>query len=155
MGKRGPKATKWEPKSWEEFDKLCAIQCTTEELSAWYDVSIDTIERAIKRVHKKGFAEYYARKRKNGFISIRRVTFQKAQAGDKTALLLFWKQYLGYVDKKIVELEKPSGDGADTGKAVADAVSQVTKLISELAAQSKPTNKEKELVLLATSLGLA
>lgn len=49
MGKRGAKP--WEP-SWEEFNKLCAIQATLEEIAAWYDVDIATIERTIKRVHQ-------------------------------------------------------------------------------------------------------
>lgn len=84
---------------WEDFDKLCGIQCTQEEIAAWFGVSVDTIERAVKRKFKKGFAEFFKQKKQKGKISLRRVMYQKAQDGNTTMLIWLSKNYLGMTDK--------------------------------------------------------
>ncbi len=151
MGKRGFGSKKWSPPNWRDFDGLCAIQCTKEEIASFYDTSEDSVERAVKNEHKQTFAVYFARKRKVGNISIRRALFREAQTGDIKAITLFYKKYLGYTDKTVVKVENAS---SQDDSAVAQAVARVNKLISDLAAQDKPTNKNKELALLAASLGL-
>lgn len=84
---------------WTQFDKLCHIQCTIEEISAWFDCSVDTIERAVRREKKVGFAEYFGQKRKNGAISLRRKQYELAMNGNVTLLIWLGKQYLGQSDK--------------------------------------------------------
>ena len=32
---------------WDQFNKLCALQCTQVEIAEWFNCSIDTIARAV------------------------------------------------------------------------------------------------------------
>ena len=94
---------------WEHFDKLCAIQCTLVEIAEWFNCSVDTIERAVKREKKMGFAEYYKIKSSRGKISLRRQQFKLAE---KYPVMAIWlgKQYLGQADTPPPpEEELPSG----------------------------------------------
>lgn len=84
---------------WEEMDKLCGMQCTLGEISAWFNCSEDTIERACKREKKVGFAEYFKQKREKGCISLRRKQFEVAMSGNVTMLIFLGKQYLQQSDK--------------------------------------------------------
>jgi len=93
--------------NWEEFDKLCHIQCTLEEIACWYDCSMDTIERAVKREHGVTFAEHWKVKASTGRISLRRSQWQLAMKGDRVMLIWLGKQYLGQQDKRDVQV---SGD---------------------------------------------
>lgn len=85
--------------NWEEFDKLCALQCTLAEISSWFQCSEDTIERACKRDQKMGFADYFRQKASKGLISLRRKQYELAMTGDKIMLIWLGKQYLGQKDK--------------------------------------------------------
>jgi hypothetical protein len=88
------------PINWEEFDKLCAIQCTETEIAAWFQCSVDTIWRAVKREHKRTFEEYYEEKSSGGRIALRRMQFQVANRGDTGMMIWLGKQYLDQKDKK-------------------------------------------------------
>ena len=84
---------------WEVFDKLCSFQCTLEEIAAWFDCSIDTIENKCKKEKGMKFSEYYAQKKKFGRVSLRRKQMQVALSGNVTMLIFLGKQYLGQSDK--------------------------------------------------------
>lgn len=86
--------------NWEEFDKLCALQCTLNEIASWFDCSEDTIERRVKEKWGIKFAEYYAQKRGKGKISLRRKQFETAMAGNVTMLIWLGKQMLNQRDKQ-------------------------------------------------------
>ena len=45
----------------DQFRKLCALQCTLEEIAAWFKCSEDAIERWCQREHDMHFADYYKR----------------------------------------------------------------------------------------------
>ena len=91
---------------WVDFDKLCKMQCTKEEIADWFNCSEDTIERAIKRKYKVSFAVHYNKKRVAGKISLRRNQFQLSKKYPAMAIWL-GKQYLGQTDKQEVEVIKP------------------------------------------------
>lgn len=96
MGKkRGPKKIKID---WEEFDKLCAMQCTLPEIANWFGCSEDTIERRCKEEKKLKFAEYFNKKRVGGKVALRRAQFQSATKGNSSLLIWLGKQYLGQKD---------------------------------------------------------
>jgi hypothetical protein len=84
---------------WADFDRLCEVQCTLAEIAANFGVSEDTIERAVKREHRVSFADYFAQKRKSGFVSLRRKQFELAMVGNATMLIFLGKQLLGQADK--------------------------------------------------------
>ena len=82
----------------DQFERLCAIQCTEEEIADIMTCSVDTIERWCKRTYEKSFAEIYKRYSANGKKSLRRMQFALAE---KSAAMAIWlgKQYLGQTDK--------------------------------------------------------
>ena len=82
----------------EQFKKLCAIQCTLDELASWFKCSEDTIERWCRRTFKQSFAEVYKIYSADGRISLRRTQFKLAEKNVSMAIFL-GKQYLGQSDK--------------------------------------------------------
>ncbi len=48
--------------NWRDFDKLCGLQATQEEIAWWFGCSVDTLERACQRDQGRGFAEYAQQK---------------------------------------------------------------------------------------------
>lgn len=91
----------------EQFKKLCAIQCTEEEIASWFKCSVDTIERWCKRELKMSFAEAFKTWSADGKISLRRTQFKMAE---KNCAMAIWlgKQYLGQRD--VVDLEAGTDD---------------------------------------------
>ena len=86
----------------DEFNKLCRLQCTLSEIASWFDCSEDTIERRVKEEYGITFAEHFALKRGKGKIALRRKQFQTAESGNVTMLIWLGKQYLGQSDKQEV-----------------------------------------------------
>lgn len=80
-----------------QFEKLCALQCTKEEICGFFDTSDKTLESWVKRTYKKGFSEVFRQKREKGKISLRRNQFKLSE---KNANMAIWlgKQYLGQKD---------------------------------------------------------
>lgn len=87
----------------DQFEKLCGIQCTQEEIASWFLVSADTIDRWVKKTYNKNFAEVFKEKRKRGLVSLRRVQFETALKGNVSMLIWLGKQYLGQSDKNEVK----------------------------------------------------
>ena len=81
----------------KQFENLCALQCTLEEIASFFDCSHDTIERWCKREYGQGFAYIFPLKASKGKISLRRAQFQLAE---KNAAMAIWlgRQYLGQTD---------------------------------------------------------
>jgi hypothetical protein len=93
---------------WDEFDKLCLLQCTLEEIASWFDCSVDTIENRVKREKHCGFSEYSKKRGSKGKISLRRHQWKAAEKGNITMLIWLGKQVLGQSDKPIGEGEDDS-----------------------------------------------
>jgi hypothetical protein len=79
-----------------ELEKLCALQCTDEELACWFGVTTRTIERKRKR---KSFAEVMARGKAKGRISVRRQQMKLLEAGNATMGVWLGKNILGQTDE--------------------------------------------------------
>ena len=81
-----------------EFEKLCGLQCTQEEICGWFGVCSDTLESWCKRTYEMNFSEVFKQKRGTGKISLRRNQFKLAK---KNANMAIWlgKQYLGQSDR--------------------------------------------------------
>lgn len=81
-----------------EFEKLCGLQCTQEEICGWFGVCSDTLESWCKRTYEMNFSEVFKEKRGVGKISLRRAQFRLAE---KNANMAIWlgKQYLGQSDR--------------------------------------------------------
>ena len=87
----------------DQFEKLCSIQCTLDEISGFFNCSEDTIERWCVREYGEGFAEIYAKKRGLGKVSLRRSQFRMAETNPTMAIWL-GKQYLGQTDRQEVAI---------------------------------------------------
>lgn len=85
----------------EQFEKLCSIQCTLNEIAGYFNCSEDTIENWCKRTYKEGFSDIYAKKRGVGKISLRRSQFRMAETNPTMAIWL-GKQYLGQTERQEV-----------------------------------------------------
>lgn len=81
----------------KNFESLCGLQCTKEEICGFFDVTDKTLENWCKRTYKAGFSEVFRQKRGKGKISLRRNQFRLAE---KNANMAIWlgKQYLGQKD---------------------------------------------------------
>ncbi len=79
-----------------ELEKLCALQCTDEDIAAWFGCATKTIQR---RKDEATFAEVMERGRGKGRVSLRRKQMELALAGDKTMLVWLGKQLLGQRDR--------------------------------------------------------
>lgn len=83
----------------QQFEKLCAMQCTETEIAAWFGCSIDTINRWCKRTYsKRTFADVFSEKREGGKASLRATQFKLAQKSAAMAIFL-GKNWLGQTDR--------------------------------------------------------
>jgi hypothetical protein len=108
----------------KDFESLLAIQCTLEEVTAFFDhkldgCSADTIERWCKRTYNESFADIAAKKRNLGKISLRRAQFELAKKNGAVAIFL-GKNYLGQKDN-IIETDE------QTLQAVGEALVKIKR----------------------------
>lgn len=78
----------------KQFENLCGLQCTLEEIAGFFECSADTIERWCQRTYERRFADVYSEKRGIGKISLRRSQFALAQKNAAMAIFL-GRNYLG------------------------------------------------------------
>lgn len=90
----------------EDFEKLCAMQCTLAEIAGFFDCSEDTIERWCLSEYDQRFSEVFEQKSCKGKISIRRNQFRAAETGNTTMLIWLGKQYLGQTEKQEIAVSK-------------------------------------------------
>ena len=81
----------------KQFENLCGLQCTLEEICGWFDVCSDTLETSCKRTYKRSFSEVFAQKRGAGKISLRRSQWRLAEKNATMAIFL-GKQFSGQRD---------------------------------------------------------
>ena len=95
------------------FESLCGIQCTVEEISAFFGVCEDTLNAWCKENYKdedgKGmtFSAVFKQKRQVGKISLRRSGFQMAQK-NPAVHIFYAKNHLGMTDKVETEFNPES-----------------------------------------------
>ena len=89
----------------KQFENLCGLQCTLEEICDWFGVTDKTLNSWCKRTYSESFSEVFRQKRSTGKISLRRNQWRLAE---KNASMAIWlgKQYLGQKDIVEVGVEK-------------------------------------------------
>ena len=90
----------------DELEKLCAMQCTDEDIAAFLGVSTRTIERRRKM---PSFREVMERGKAKGRVSVRRNLFRQATNGNLGANIFLAKNLLGYKDVVANEHSGPEG----------------------------------------------
>lgn len=83
----------------KQFEALCAIQCTQEEICSVLNCNTDTLNSWCKNTYGVNFSEIFKEKRQGGKASLRRMQWKLAE---KNATMGIWlgKQYLGQKDKE-------------------------------------------------------
>lgn len=81
-----------------EFEKLCGLQCTKEEICAFFEITDKTLDRWCKETYRRGFSDVFREKRGLGRISLRRKQWKLADKSATMAIFL-GKQYLDQTDK--------------------------------------------------------
>ena len=102
----------------EDLEKLCGLQCTDEEIAAWFGISKQAFEKrklsprkfeypirdakgAVVRTELATIREVYDRGKLKGKASVRRSLFalaQRGQQGAAAAAIFLAKNVLGYRD---------------------------------------------------------
>lgn len=82
----------------EQFKKLCALQCTLEDIAGFFNCSEDTIENWCKRTFEETFSETFKKYSGAGKVSLRRMQFKLAEKSAAMAIFL-GKNWLGQTDK--------------------------------------------------------
>ena len=84
----------------EQFEKLCALQCTKDEIAGMFDVCSDTLLNWCKETYNTDFSTIYKIKSQNGKISLRRAQYKLAvEKLNPTMLVWLGKQYLNQTEK--------------------------------------------------------
>lgn len=83
----------------EQFEKLCGLQCTLDEMCCYFDCNTDTLEKWCKKTYEMNFSDIFRIKKGNGKISLRRKQFETAMSGNPTMLIWLGRNMLGQTDK--------------------------------------------------------
>lgn len=81
----------------KQFESLCGLQCTHDEICDFFDITDKTLEEWCKRTYGTTFSKVFAQKRGTGKISLRRMQWRLAERNASMAIFL-GKQYLGQRD---------------------------------------------------------
>lgn len=91
-----------------QFEKLCSIFCTEEEICGFFSVSHDTLNRWCHQEYDLTFKQVFEQKNSIGKISLRRTQYKLAETNPSMAIWL-GKQYLGQkeqLEQEIIVKEK-------------------------------------------------
>lgn len=95
--------------NFEQFEKLCALHCTLNEIAGVMDISEDFIEYSCKRKYKKNFSEVYRLKASKGKMSLRRRQFEAAMSGSVPMLIWLGKNWLKQAER-VVHIEEDKNE---------------------------------------------
>lgn len=85
------------------FEGMCRIQCTQEEMCDLLECNVDTLTDWCKRTYNQTFSEVFRQKRGQGKVSLRRMQWKTAEAGNVTMQIFLGKNFLGQSDKQEIE----------------------------------------------------
>src|SRR5690242_7457403 len=105
-----------------ELEKLSVLQCTDEEIAAFFGVSTRTIERRRK---VRRFREVMDRGKGKGRISVRRNLFRLAGGDSAVAAIFLAKNHLGFKD--VIANEHSGPEGAPIPVSLADTLRERIK----------------------------
>lgn len=89
----------------EEFEKLCGLQCTEQEICGWFGCCEDTLNSWCKENYEgKTFSDVFATKKEVGKISLRRNMIKLSQKSATMAIFLA-KNWLGMTDNVEVKAD--------------------------------------------------
>lgn len=102
INKGGSPKVKFSYEQWHQFEKLCSIQCTKNEIADWFRICPNTLDRVIIEKYGKSYSEVYDQLRNIGKISLRRKQWQLADTNPSMAKFL-GINYLGQVERQEIQ----------------------------------------------------
>lgn len=117
---------------WADVEKLCALQCTQEEVAQFCQVTVDTLNSRCKDEQGMSFSEFFDLKRGTGKVSLRRAQWQLAHKGNATMLIWLGKQYLGQRDRALHEHSGPDGTPISMTRADSMSDDEISQRIQKL-----------------------
>lgn len=90
----------------KQFESLCELQCTKNEIAGFFHCSEDTIENWCHSTYGECFSAVFKNHSQSGKISLRRYQYKLAE---KNASMAIWlgKQWLDQTDAQKVDLNLP------------------------------------------------
>lgn len=107
------------PIDWEQFEKLCGLQCTQSEIASMFKVDEDTIRDRVSKHYKEDYSVIYKRYSESGKCSLRRNQFKLTENNASMGIWL-GKQWLDQKDTTEVSVSP------ETGKQFVDVMKQLT-----------------------------
>jgi hypothetical protein len=104
-----------------ELEKLCGMQCTDEEIAAFFNVNKRTI---VRRRKVQRFSDIMDNAKAKGRVSVRRSLFKLAAKDNVAAAIFLSKNLLGYRD--VVNTEHTGLAGGPIQIAAKPDFSQLT-----------------------------
>src|SRR5215471_10760663 len=123
-----------------ELEKLAGMQCTNEEIAAFFGISSRTI---VRRCRTEKFRDIIKQGRAKGRVSVRRALFKLANAGNVAAAIFLSKNLLGYKD--VVNTEHTGVAGGPIQLAAKPDLSQLSneelKQLRDIAEKTLPPGR--------------
>lgn len=111
-----------------QVEKLAAIGCTKVEMAAFFNCSVDTLDR--------NYADYITKGRENGKVSLRRLMWDQGHKGNSTAL----KYLVHNVLKERIEEYIEKDDATLAQKEIMDKINSIS---TEMILKIVRDNEEK------------
>lgn len=89
--------------SQKQFESLCAIQCTKEEICGVLDVTEKTLNNWCKETYGESFSLVFKQKRALGKASLRRNQWKLAEKGNSTMQIWLGKQILNQSENPLLD----------------------------------------------------
>ena len=108
----------------EQFEKLCGLQCTKDEIAGFFNCSPDTIDNFCKSTYEDTFSAIYKIYSAQGRISLRRYQFKLAEKSAAMAIFL-GKNMLGQKDR--IEYDNGFNDDNTYQDALSKSLEEMAK----------------------------
>ena len=104
---KGGRPPKYDKISKRDFELLCNVQCTRDEICATLNVDANTLSKWIAATYDgASFSTIFKQKRNAGFASLRKRTYSAGMEGNTAILIFLNKVWLGLNEKVEVQVEK-------------------------------------------------
>jgi hypothetical protein len=111
----------------KELEKLCALQCSEQEICDWFDITPKTLQKRVKEFSGETFSQFFRHKRTSGKIALRRNMLKMSEKHPSMAIFLA-KNWLGMRD--VTEMVGEGGGPIQTEVVVID--SEAKKLTHQI-----------------------
>jgi hypothetical protein len=115
-----------------ELEKLMRLYPSEQEAADWFDVTIKTLMRFIRKEFGSSFVQLREKSFTRTKVAIKRSQLEKAMKGDNTMLIWVGKQYLGQRDKNSHEHSGPDGNPIETKNTTTLTDQQLNERIAKL-----------------------